>query len=216
MWTIYGLLVPAITALFAGLGGYFGAYFKKKGENLATHEDLGKLVKQMEATTKATEEIKAEISDHSWNKQKYWEMKRDAVFNVVETLGRADDSLLALAGVYHIKLQKRPSDWEEMKLSKSLQYQAAINAYDEKRFVASLVCGDAMDTAMTIASKNIRAGASKVFKWEITDYSEISSSIQRPIFDVMTLARTELGLPTEQRVATSQSSESSATPTPDS
>lgn len=113
---------------------------------------------QLKATTKAAEEIKAEISDQFWNKQRYWEMKRDAVFSVVETLGHADDSLLALAGVYHIKVQKRPSDWEEMKLLKSQEYQAAINAYDEKRFVASLVCGDAMDSAMSIASKNIRAG----------------------------------------------------------
>lgn len=45
--TIMALMFWAITALMAGFGAYFGSYFKKKGENLATHEDIGKLVDQV-------------------------------------------------------------------------------------------------------------------------------------------------------------------------
>jgi hypothetical protein len=32
------------TALGAGAGAYLGSYLKKKGENLATHEDIDKLL----------------------------------------------------------------------------------------------------------------------------------------------------------------------------
>jgi hypothetical protein len=51
-------------------------YLKKKGENLATHEDIGKLIDQVRAVTITTKEIEASISDRSWNRQKHWEMKR--------------------------------------------------------------------------------------------------------------------------------------------
>ena len=32
--------------LFAGAGAYLRGYLRKKGENLATHEDIGKLKQQ--------------------------------------------------------------------------------------------------------------------------------------------------------------------------
>ena len=39
------------TLVAAGLGAYLGSYLKKKGENLATHEDLDKLTAQVSAVT---------------------------------------------------------------------------------------------------------------------------------------------------------------------
>jgi hypothetical protein len=38
------------------------SYLKKKGENLATHEDVDKLVKQVSAVTAATKQIEANIT----------------------------------------------------------------------------------------------------------------------------------------------------------
>jgi hypothetical protein len=37
------LLKFGLLALCAGAGGFIGWYLKKKGENLATHEDIDKL-----------------------------------------------------------------------------------------------------------------------------------------------------------------------------
>ncbi len=51
-----------ITASVAGAAAYFGAYLKKKGENLATHEDIDKLVQQVSAITAATKHIEARIT----------------------------------------------------------------------------------------------------------------------------------------------------------
>lgn len=51
-------------------GAYFGGYLRKKGENLATHEDIRKLTDQVAAVTTTTEQIKTEISDAAWNRQR--------------------------------------------------------------------------------------------------------------------------------------------------
>jgi|SRR6266851_2457929 len=49
------IVLPAV-------GAFFGSYLKKKGENLATHEDVDKLVAQMSAVTAATKQIEAKIT----------------------------------------------------------------------------------------------------------------------------------------------------------
>jgi hypothetical protein len=55
---------------------FIGSYAAKKGENLATKEDIAQL-------TKIVEGIKAKISDEVWDRQKQWELKRDAVIGVM-------------------------------------------------------------------------------------------------------------------------------------
>src|SRR5260370_37692966 len=70
--------VIAILSIFHGavFRPYLTGYAAKKGENLATHEDIDKLVDQVKAITEDTKNIEAEISSGVWNKQKRWEMKR--------------------------------------------------------------------------------------------------------------------------------------------
>jgi hypothetical protein len=71
------------TTMSAGVAAYFGAYLKQKGQNVATHEDMQRLVAQMEATTTATKAIEGRISDEFWNKQRVWEMKRDTLLGLL-------------------------------------------------------------------------------------------------------------------------------------
>jgi len=56
-------------------GCILGSYLKKKGENLATHEDIDKLVDQVQAVTKATKEIETKISSDLWDRQKQWDVE---------------------------------------------------------------------------------------------------------------------------------------------
>ena len=58
------------TLVTAFVGSYLAGYLKKKGENLATHEDIDKLVEQVAAVTTASKKIEAQISDSVWNRQK--------------------------------------------------------------------------------------------------------------------------------------------------
>jgi|SRR5579862_6842215 len=48
-------------AISAGAGVYVGAHLRKKGENLATHEDIHLLVDQVKAVTVAAKEIEAKV-----------------------------------------------------------------------------------------------------------------------------------------------------------
>ncbi len=54
-----GLVVFVSSGLSAGAGAFIGSYLMKKGENLATHEDINKLVDQVKSVTQATKEIEA-------------------------------------------------------------------------------------------------------------------------------------------------------------
>jgi hypothetical protein len=80
-WAI--ALVPFISA---GAGAYVGGYLKKKGENLATHEDIDKVLDQVRAVTTTTKEIEAKISTEVWDRQKRWELKREVLIDAVKSL----------------------------------------------------------------------------------------------------------------------------------
>lgn len=78
-----GILV--LTLIGGWLGGFFGTYFKKKGENLATKEDIGEL-------TRRTKEIEAKIDDQVWDRQRQWELTRDGAIRLMEAQGRLDEA----------------------------------------------------------------------------------------------------------------------------
>jgi hypothetical protein len=99
IWLFYpGLFVASL------IGAAVGAYFKRRAENLATHDDLDKLVAQMAAVTGTTENIKAAISDDVWDRQKQWEMKRDAALEAVRAMKELELELLGLRSA-HLTIQ---------------------------------------------------------------------------------------------------------------
>ena len=69
-----------VVALVAGVGAYFGTYLHEKGKNLATKEDIDRIVRK-------TEEIKAEVSAEAWLWQKRWDRKWDCYVEMVRSLG---------------------------------------------------------------------------------------------------------------------------------
>src|ERR1035438_6693398 len=91
------LLAWGLTTLVrAFVGSYLASYLKKKGENLATHEDIDKLVDQVRAVTTATKEIEERIESSAWSRQRHWEMKRDALFASVQALDRTKSAFIEL------------------------------------------------------------------------------------------------------------------------
>src|ERR1700733_9090074 len=94
------LLWLGLNFVVSGGGAHFGAYLKKKGENLATHEDIDKVLVEVRATTQATKEIEAKISDVVWDRQKRWEMKRDLIFEATKRIAIVKDKLVALCNTY--------------------------------------------------------------------------------------------------------------------
>jgi hypothetical protein len=50
--------ISVVTVLSAGIGAYIGAYLKKKGENLATHEDFQRVLTELKETTRPKRRLK--------------------------------------------------------------------------------------------------------------------------------------------------------------
>jgi hypothetical protein len=67
------------TALVSGAAAYLGSYLRKKGENLATHEDIDKLVEQVSAVTVATKQIESKISNEAWRRERRAELQLKAI-----------------------------------------------------------------------------------------------------------------------------------------
>src|SRR5262249_16714177 len=89
--TDYAYLLGFLVSLVgAGLGSYFGAYLREKGKNLATHEDINRVVR-------ATEDIKAEISGELWTRQRRWDAKWECYSEIVQDLGELASLLEKLA-----------------------------------------------------------------------------------------------------------------------
>jgi hypothetical protein len=61
-------VIAALTFIIGLLAGSLRSYASKKGENLATKEDLTDL-------TTIARSIEAKISHETWGRQKHWEMK---------------------------------------------------------------------------------------------------------------------------------------------
>ncbi len=99
---IEALLAGGLSLVGGWAGAYLGGYLKKKGENLATHEDINQLVDQVRAVTQTTKEIEAKISSDVWNKQKQWEMKREVLFSAAKSIVDLDNGLLALDSLLRV------------------------------------------------------------------------------------------------------------------
>jgi hypothetical protein len=70
------------TALGSWVGVYLSSYLKKKGENLATHEDIDKLIDQVSAVTTTTKQIEAKISNEMWQRERKCELQLKAIASV--------------------------------------------------------------------------------------------------------------------------------------
>jgi hypothetical protein len=194
------LVTPVLALIGALFGSYMGSYMKKKGENLATHEDLDKLVQQMEATTSATKAIEARISNEVWDRQKHWEMKRDALVGALQALEHADKALMDMALAIENSRkngEQSETDGEETVWKKTQVWQDAMKSYDDKRVIAKLVCDRTSINALYEAGRGMRSNASKLFKNIIKGYDEMGAEVQKLIVDTFAIARKELGTDAE-------------------
>ncbi len=151
------LLLGAIIAVFSFLLGvvfrpYFTGYATKKGENLATHEDIDKLVDQVKAVTEATKKIEVEISSGVWDKQKRWEMKREVFFEAARKISEIDDAMLSNSVVLKEDRSKQkewkersPSmeeqlSWGQTKHERLMRWSKASSEFDVSRAFVLIVC----------------------------------------------------------------------------
>jgi hypothetical protein len=132
-----------VTLVTTFVGSWLGGYFRRKAENLATHEDIDKLLDQVGAVTTTTKEIEAKISGELWDRQKQWELKRDILFDAVKRLNDVDSKLLALNTFWERKItSKIESEESEIRLSHeyTTEWQKAMYGFEEVEALAQITC----------------------------------------------------------------------------
>jgi len=80
------LLVVFVSLLGGIVGAFFGAYSRKRGENLATKADFDSLLQQLRRQTEETERIKSEIARAGWIHQRRWDLKRELYWQLLQIL----------------------------------------------------------------------------------------------------------------------------------
>jgi hypothetical protein len=202
------------TLVTAFVGSYLAAYLKKKGENLATHEDIDKLVTQVAAVTITTKQIEERVSDEFWQKQKRWEAKRDAIFEVMRRLGECEAATSELAAIY-CKIGNSDLNIEirqlfQGRVQKALDsHYEAMRQYGIAKNMATLTCGYPVGSKlglMQIASADILTRARS---GETVDPDVIFQKGAEALHQIYVCLATELGIP-----FTLQSSDFSAAQAP--
>ncbi len=117
---------------------FIGSYAAKKGENLATKEDIAQL-------TKIAEGIRSEISDKVWDRQEQWKLKRDAVLGAQHALDALGDALTKFDSTFSVP--EELCDDNAREAQKTLQlgalhlFQESSTAYVHAMSVTDLVIG---------------------------------------------------------------------------
>lgn len=129
-WAVVLVCVTSgLNVIAAVFTAFFKGYAEKKGENLATKEDLQDVVNQVKAVTRTTEEIKTELLEATWSKQRHWDMKRDAALNVMNIFGEMEQ---ILNNIFHIRNPEtiaKASVNEIMKQEHINGYKVALEDY---------------------------------------------------------------------------------------
>jgi hypothetical protein len=150
------LLIGALIFL-AGLftQSFLPSYMKKKGENLATKEDIRDLAHQTALLTQTAKEIEAKISDASWDRQKRWELKRDQVFLMAVKMVALKSALANLHSVYSTEAEAKGrglTGINEQLVEVGAACGLAADEFESAMITASIVCSKKLfDTARDFA-----------------------------------------------------------------
>ena len=170
MQTIMELIMWGVSTLVGAFAGSFlGAYMKKKGENLATHEDIEKLLDQVRAVTTTTKEIEAKISGQMWDRQKRWEVRRDILFEAAKGLGKIKDALSELVAAYRTDFEANlQGNYErtQRRIKYNQELLDAAASFDNTSLLVGLICGDDAHTSVMQFSLFTRELARKAMEWD--------------------------------------------------
>lgn len=180
-----------LTALASGFGAYFGAYLKKKGENLATHEDIAKLVDQVRAITTATKEIEAKISNDMWDRQKQWELKRDALFEATKAVGMTMESVTGLYSAY--KASELNEETHIRTLDSWRAFGDSISKFDQAVAIASLVCSIEVQKLLFDWGLSLRSIVRDLGEGNTSTYESASKGLATKRTTINLALRRELG-----------------------
>jgi hypothetical protein len=179
---------------------YLRGYSAKKGENLATHEDIEKLVAQVSAVTQTAKEIESKISGELWNKQKHWEMKRDVIFEISKKMSAVNDAFVSLYSMhdYYRTQAQNGQTVDELKKAEvirnvTVNFRKAADAYDPALALVTIVCGLELHQALRGFSIFTRRLVSQIQE-NPSFYIESREEMTKRLIRIQELLRKELGI----------------------
>jgi hypothetical protein len=208
------LVVAVVTFLSGGTGAYLGSYLKKKGENLATHEDIHKLVDQVSAVTTATKQIETKISSDLWDRQKQWELKREILFDAAKKLSEVDNRLLSLQTFWeHLTQGKIEGEESRIRLEHKYvtEWRDCILSFEETESLILVTCSKETIQAFAEFADMLRNTSSKIVSGDLETYAKSKDERLKKMTLVRVGIRKELGINFD---LTPQSLTSSANPRP--
>jgi hypothetical protein len=125
-------IAPAFSLLGGLAGGLFGTYVSKRGEIRAVHKELGKVIKQNEAITEATEKIKVQTATSAWAR----DVRKEAAFEALKSLATVDGKLTNL--VAHLGPNAQAG---APLIEAESAFQGAYQDYVRAIIIPSVVCG---------------------------------------------------------------------------
>jgi hypothetical protein len=211
---------PALTSFLtiagSGIAAYYGAYFKKRGEDQAMKEGFAEVLRQTAETTRTTKAIEAKITDEVWDRQKRWELKRDILLQALKRITAVDDTLTNLKSFMELDANRLPqggeldSQWEQRKLDMIQGWHRACTDLDETCGIVDAICSFELKVPFDDLSKYTKFVASHLSRGALQRWAEL----QMEMWNRMKRARTSIRKELELNVTKSQSNVSSAAPTP--
>jgi hypothetical protein len=191
------------TFVTAGCGAYLGSYLRKKGENKAIHEDIGKLVDQMKTVTQATKEIEAKISDDIWNRQRRWELKRELLLETVSALAEVERAM----SIYTLKFgPKQPGERRNTEGLEKL-WNDSLVMLKRGRIMAAMLSGPAVVKAFEDIERYVGQ--------TVKTYGDAPGTARPWLPEFRQLTAVVIDFLSQEILLTPRSSESSAVPTPE-
>jgi hypothetical protein len=209
------LIAWGITTLVtAFIGSYLASYLKKKGENLATHEDIDKLVDQMKAVTAATKEIEGRITNDFWQQQRRWDLKREVVFEVMKRMGDLEAGSARLTAAFLLEKQNPDSNQaRDARLKVAAEYNDAIKAFGVAKNMVTLTCGDDATRKLTMIQVEILR-IDQMIK-DTQDPSYVFGRLAEKMADVYDVFREHLGITVTPLSNASSAGQAPAPPIPE-
>lgn len=83
-WLFYAVLL-ALSLVSGVIGAYLNKYFGKRGETAATKADFDEILKQLQATTKISEEVRSAVSHADWVAREWKTIRRIKLEELVDS-----------------------------------------------------------------------------------------------------------------------------------
>jgi hypothetical protein len=185
------ITVPVLSAIGGWFGSYMQGYMSQKGKNLATHEDIDKLVEQVKAVTQTTKEIEAKISDQVWDRQRRWELKRDLILKISDQVSIAKEALVLLDARTPTYRENRmaPEDYRECLFS----FVNKLDELDRLAITSSLVCDRQIQVAVSNYTSILRVVATQFLEKDIRlDFNVLHEDIPVKFSAVVAVLKDEL------------------------